>query len=291
MPSITLPGSTRRSFLLTSLGAVVLAGRPAAAAASTRWALLADTHIGEDPADGHRGFRPQDNLRKVLPGVLGARPDGIVIAGDVARLDGKPGDYRVLSTLLEPAIQKTPVCMALGNHDHRDNFLAVFGETAQGRQSVARKHVLVVERAPVRLVLLDSLLAVNLTPGLLGRAQRAWLAEFLERSDNTPTLLVVHHTLDDGDGSLLDVDRMMHIVAPHRKVKAIVYGHSHRYHFGTHDGIHLLNLPAVGYNFNDTEPVGWVEAALTAEAGSFKLHAVLGNTADDGKVTTLRWRA
>jgi hypothetical protein len=25
-----------------------------------------------------------------------------------------------------------------------------------------------------------------------------------------------------------------------------------------------INIPAVGYNFTDSEPVGWVEAALTA---------------------------
>src|SRR2546422_5539601 len=44
-----------------------------------------------------------------------------------------------------------------------------------------------------------------------------------------PTLLFVHHTLGDGDGELLDVQRLFELVRPQRKVKAIFYGHSHKY--------------------------------------------------------------
>jgi hypothetical protein len=54
--------------------------------------------------------------------------------------------------------------------------------------------------------------------------------------------------------------------------------------------MHLINLPAVGYNFNDGEPVGWVEASFTAEGGDFRLRAIGGNTEQDGKRVSLRWR-
>jgi hypothetical protein len=103
-------------------------------------------------------------------------------------------------------------------------------------------------------------------------------------------VIFVHHTLDDQDGSLLDSDRLFSIVKPHRKVKAILYGHSHVYRFDTVDGIHLINLPAIGYNFGDTEPVGWVAAHLTAQGGEFKLSAIGGNLERNGKTTSLRWR-
>jgi hypothetical protein len=81
------------------------------------------------------------------------------------------------------------------------------------------------------------------------------------------------------------------IVRPHRSVKAILYGHSHSYKYGVEDGIHLINLPAVGYNFSDDKPVGWVEATLRANGADLRLHTIGGNTADDGKVTSLEWRS
>jgi Icc protein len=256
----------------------------------TRWAFLADTHIAEDVNDSYRGLYPYKNLQEVLSEVAADLPDGVLIAGDLARLEGKLNDYVSLKRLLEPISGRTPVVMALGNHDDRVNFLKVFTETAGQKQPVQNKHVLVFNRPPVRLVILDSLLFVNKVPGLLGKAQRQWLEQYLKDVDDRPTILCVHHTLGDGDGELLDVPRLFRVIAPIRKVKAIVYGHSHEYGFSELEGIHLINIPAVGYNFNDSEPVGWVEAQLTAKGGDFTLHAVAGNTQNDGKTERLTWR-
>jgi len=140
------------------------------------------------------------------------------------------------------------------------------------------------------LIILDSLFYVNKVPGLLGKAQRQWLENYLKECDDTPTILCFHHTLGDDDGDLLDVPRLFRIIKPIRKVKAIVYGHSHVYGFPEFEGIHLINLPAVGYNFSDTEPVGWVEAELTAKGGDFTLHAIAGNKNKGGSVKKLTWR-
>ena len=49
-------------------------GARSAAARPLRLALLSDTHIPADPADGYRGFSPVDNLAKVVPQVLPRRP-------------------------------------------------------------------------------------------------------------------------------------------------------------------------------------------------------------------------
>jgi hypothetical protein len=143
----------------------------------------------------------------------------------------------------------------------------------------------------LRVVVLDSLIETNHTPGLLGKAQRGWFATFLQQPSNLPTLLFVHHTLDDGDGSLLDAPRLFDILKPHRKVKGILYGHSHRYAYEMWDGVHLINLRAVGYNFNDDQPVGWVDAKLSAAGGSFTLHAIGGKLEKDGKTVAVAWRA
>jgi Icc protein len=113
----------------------------------------------------------------------------------------------------------------------------------------------------------------------------------LEKSDRRATVIFVHHTLGNGDGDLLDIERLYQVIRPHKKVKAIFYGHSHEYAFSREQGIHLINLPAVGYNFSDKEPVGWVDARFTAEGVDLTLKAFAGNRNGDGKVTSLIWQA
>ena len=256
---------------------------------ATRWALLSDTHIPADVENNYRGFYPYQNLQKVAAEIASASPDAAAITGDLARLAGQPGDYGNLKKLLSPLAERTPVFMGLGNHDDRQNFTKVFAEHP-GKKQVRGKHVLVAERGPTRLIILDSLLYANKTPGLLGKAQRQWLENFLKKCDDRPTILCFHHTMGDGDGDLLDVPRLFDLIIPLRKVKAILYGHSHVYSFSKLRDIHLINLPAVGYNFSDTQPVGWVEAQLTAAGGKFTLHALAGNTDNDGSTQKLAWR-
>jgi len=292
---------SRRDFVkggLAAIGAVVTLGgcsSPAArrtrrGPAAARWALLSDTHIPEDVNDNYRGFYPHQNLEKIVPQIIANSPDAAAITGDLARLEGKPGDYANLKKLLTPLTEQTPVFTALGNHDDRDSFLKTFDKLPGERQSVSGKCVVAAETPPVRLIMLDSLLHVNKVPGLLGRAQRRWLEEYLKTSDNTPTILCFHHTLGDGDGDLLDLPRLFTMVRHVRKVKAIIYGHSHEYGFSEYKGIHLINLPATGYNFNDDDPVGWIEARLRAMGGDFILHATAGNTQQNGTEKHLTWR-
>ncbi len=300
MAEISYKSINRRNFIKTSLAALATAVSlnagctPALKRAQyrqARWALLSDTHIPEDINNNYRGFYPYQNLQKVVPEIISALPDGVAITGDLARLTGQPGDYANLKKLLEPIAEKRPLFLALGNHDNRNNFVKVFNNVPGEKQPVKDKHVVVANIPPVRLIILDSLLYANKVPGLLGKAQRQWLQKYLTECDNTPTILCFHHSLEDGDGDLLDLPRLYSVIKPIRKVKAIVYGHSHEYKFSEFQGIHLINLPAVGYNFNDAEPVGWVEAGLTSKGGHFKLHAIAGNKTNDQGVTKLTWRS
>lgn len=299
MPIVFHPTVSRRRFIQMTMAAGaghVLARRGLAAnestenSASGRWAFLADTHISEDPQNEYRGFRPYDNLETVVARLRNIQPKGVIIAGDIARLEGKPGDYANVRKLIEPLRPATPVYMCLGNHDDRGNFLAALNDLPGERQSVEDKYVNVVHTNGVRFILLDSLLYANKVAGLLGKNQRIWLAQYLQETDERPTLLFLHHTLGDEDGDLLDVERMFAIVRPHKKVKAVVFGHSHVYQYGTDDAIHLINLPATGYNFNDDDPIGWIEANISADGVDLTLHAIGGNTQKDGETTSLTWR-
>jgi 3',5'-cyclic AMP phosphodiesterase CpdA len=295
MPGIDYQPINRKQFFSTSIGAmgaIVLGGATRAwgqLPESFRVALLSDTHIPADPTEAFRSFRPYENLQTIVPQVVASAPQAVIVNGDAARLTGERADYEALKRLLKPLAGQVPVIIGLGNHDNRKNFFEVFGKSPGMEQTVAGKHVVVLEGAPVRIVVLDSLMRVNETAGLLGKAQRAWLAKFLQQAGQKPTVLFVHHTLGDGDGDLLDADRLLRMIKPHPQVKAIFYGHSHRYSVTRREGLHLVNLPAVGYNSSDQQPVGWVDAEFTPSGVLLTLHAIGGNRADDGKTTTIAW--
>ena len=136
------------------------------------------------PATATEAFVPVENLSKVVPQVVASGPELVMVNGDAARLKGMREDYVALKELLAPVAKSAPVCIGLGNHDDRRNFLGVFEDAAT--KSVGGKHVTVIDRGPVRFLVLDSLLYVDKVAGLLGKAQRNWLASFLESSDDRP---------------------------------------------------------------------------------------------------------
>jgi Icc protein len=264
--------------------------RPEPVTQEAPWAFLSDLHIPADPENNYRGFYPCRNLEKVLPQVASCKPKGVVVTGDLARLTGQVGDYENLKKLLAPVAEERPIYCAMGNHDDRANFRSVFDKPAGDVQAVKDKHVTTVNAGPVRFLILDSLMQTNMTSGLLGKAQRTWLDSYLRTADDTPTILFLHHSFRDEDGDLLDAPRLFDLIQPVKKVKAIIYGHSHEYVFSKFEGIHLINLPAVAYAFGKDQPIGWVEARLTHRGGEFTLHAIAANTQIDGQTTTVRWR-
>jgi Icc protein len=288
------PRPTRRQFLAAAgtAAASVTFARTAtssqAPARPLRLALLSDTHIPANPAERYRGFSPVDNLAKVVPQVVATPVDGALIGGDLARLQGLPEDYARLRELLAPIVDKVPTGLVLGNHDHRTNFRQAFPAAAGTQPPLANKHTSTREAGGLRFVLLDSLLAPDVTPGQLGSAQRAWLGEQLTRTP-TPTIILVHHTLGGNDGELVDAERLFELLRPHRHVKAIMFGHSHKYEVTERDGLQLINLPAVGYNFVDTEPVGWVDSLWTDEGVDLTLRSIGGNQAANGQTTSVHW--
>lgn len=286
----------RRQFLKTTLavaGGVATFGSRQLLAADRKepahWAFLSDTHIAADPDDRHRGFYPYRILQEITGQLASNLPDGLVVAGDLARLKGRSGDYENVRKLLTPIAEKRPIHLATGNHDNRSNFLRAFADSGGRDWLVKGKRLLTVKTGPAMLILLDSLLFVDLPWGRLGHAQRAWLKTYLRASDNIPTVLFVHHPIKGRD-ALLDGSSLMKLVRPVAKVKAIVHGHSHQYCFREIDGIHVIGLPATGYNTRNEDAVGWVETHLTSDEGLFTLHAVDGNTRGNKQTQRLRWR-
>ncbi len=252
-------------------------------------ALFSDTHISFDKEDHSNDFYPYKNLQKVIVEVKRSDVHSAIVTGDLARKEGKTESYKNFKELIDPLAAEMPVALVMGNHDRRKNFFEVFPKTEGQRQDVSDRFVNVLEYPGMRFILLDSLDKCP-SHGFLGKAQRYWIDEYLHEHKDKPVILFVHHSFRDEDGDLIDADRFFNIIMPQQQVKAVVYGHTHSYNYTKRGDIHLINLPATGYNFRPSEPIGWVEASFTKKGGYFKLHAIGGNTEEDGSVTELKWR-
>jgi 3',5'-cyclic-AMP phosphodiesterase len=297
-----LPPLSRRRFLTSSLaaGVGVLTWREAAGEdrpdKADRWALLADTHIAANRDQINREVKMADNLQRVVAAVaeLEPRPAGVVLNGDVAFNKGEAGDYRLAAELLKPlASAEIPVHLTLGNHDHRERFRAGLMRGAT-RSPLESRQVAVIETPRANWFLLDSLDRVNVTPGILGAEQLAWLAKALDAQAKKPALVVTHHdpqwSTPAKPSGLLDTEKLFEILSPRKHVKALFFGHTHQWQRDKRDGIHLINLPPVAYLFKKEAPNGWVDLRLRDGGAVLKLHTLDPKHRQNGEQVELMWR-
>src|SRR5882724_10910835 len=118
MPGIFHRPVDRRRFLIASTkalaGAVLIRESNLSAEGvlpegeAARFALLSDTHVPADPKNEYRKFHPWGNLKTVVPQVIEARPEGVILNGDAARLTGELADYEAVKQLLTPLAERTP---------------------------------------------------------------------------------------------------------------------------------------------------------------------------------------
>jgi 3',5'-cyclic AMP phosphodiesterase CpdA len=184
--------------------------------------------------------------------------------------------------------------LALGNHDHRENFWAALESQKATKRPLVDKQVALIKSKHVNWFMLDSLEKTLQTPGALGEAQSRWLAATLDANRKTPAVIVVHHNpgVDNKIGGLKDTDALWEIIRPRPQVKAWVYGHTHNWKV-TPDvsGIHLVNLPPVSYIFREGDPAGWIHATTRPDGMRLELRTVDPSHKAQGQVVDLKWRA
>jgi len=270
----------------------------AAAADADRWALFSDPHIAADPETIARDNKMAANLREVVAQMraLSSVPAGLIVNGDCAQDHGLAGDYTTFIGLLQPALDiGVPIHLTLGNHDAREVFWETLKDTRPATPPVAGKHVSVVEGKRANWFLLDSLEVTKQTPGSLGDEQRAWLAKALDAHPGKPALVMVHHNPMNPEETkrtgLLDTPELLEVLMPRRQVKAVFYGHTHTWRQSQKDGLHFINLPAIGYPFKAEELTGWVDCKLREDGASLDPRARDPQHPQHGKVVDLTWRA
>jgi 3',5'-cyclic-AMP phosphodiesterase len=188
---------------------------------------ITDIHLGFEP-----GNRDEFN-RKRLDRVIAQLIDGpnmldmLLATGDLVDR-GDRESYLALADALSAC--PFPVLYAMGNHDDRDNFAAVFPHVPRVDEFVQYE----VRLDGVRLIVIDTL-----EPGRHGGAfceRRArWLSERLDEEPDIPVLIVMHHPPIEVGIAWMNtqptepwVQRFAATIRGKPQVKSLICGHLHR---------------------------------------------------------------
>jgi 3',5'-cyclic AMP phosphodiesterase CpdA len=299
---IHLPPLSRRRFITRTLAAGAAAALSPHLLAASRsrdshsWALLSDSHLAADRASVFRGVNMTDHFLAVRQEVLALpkRPAGLFLSGDCAYNSGAVGDYAVLADLVTAIREdQVPVHLALGNHDHRERFWDAFPAEKAAQRPVHDRQTALLRAGRANWFLLDSLETTQSTPGLLGPDQLSWLGRALDDNRKEPALVMLHHNPGNSSGvsGLKDTEALFEVIRPRKQVKALIFGHTHDWNVvQDSSGIHLINLPPVGYVFKDGKPSGWFHATLEKQGMRLQLSCVDHSHPNHGEVLNLQWR-
>ena len=191
-------------------------------------AQITDLHLGFVPDDPQEANA--ERLRAVVASIaaLDPAPDLVLATGDLTEA-GTPQSYRDLRAILSGL--PMPVHFAMGNHDDRASFAAVFPEARFDADGFLQY---VLERDGLRLVVLDTLDPAR-HGGSFDERRAAWLEARLAEAPGTPTLIVLHHPPVPTDIAWMTVlpgepwvERLRAVVSRHPQVVRLIAGHVHR---------------------------------------------------------------
>ncbi|MBI3150388.1 MAG: phosphodiesterase [Betaproteobacteria bacterium] len=193
-------------------------------------AQLSDAHIGAPGATLAKGLDTAPLLAQAVASVLRLKPlpDLVIFTGDLVE-SGATAEYRHFRQLIAPLAM--PVFVLPGNHDSSAGLRAAFA--AEGYLPDGDQLDYVIERWPLRLIMLDTIVA-GAPYGELDAGQLAWLDDTLADAPARPTLIALHHP-PFGSGivhmdemALLQPQRLEAVVARHAQVVGVTCGHLHR---------------------------------------------------------------
>jgi Icc protein len=120
-----------------------------------------------------------------------------------------------------------------------------------------------------------------------------WLEKSLDARLNRPAIVMVHHNpgVREDITGLKDTEELLRLLRPRRHVKALIFGHTHRWTLSRDEsGLHLINLPPVAYVFRSGMPSGWVKATMQKSGALLELRCIDPAHPSHGQVKELVWR-
>jgi 3',5'-cyclic AMP phosphodiesterase CpdA len=193
-------------------------------------AHLSDLHLRPVGVPAYRVAETNKLFARAVDALLALepRPDAVVITGDLTDC-GLVEEYEVLAEQL--ARLPMPVHLVLGNHDRRDTFREVFGDTEGAAEGFTGFDV---DVAGVRVIGIDTVIP-GASFGMLCETRLAHLEERLAARPDVPTLIAMHHPPAacgighmDRIALMEGAERFAEIVARHPNVERVLAGHHHR---------------------------------------------------------------
>ena len=292
---ITLFPLTRRNFIG---GALALSGsawiKPRAMAKQpffdpNRVALLADTHISDDPKrsypgtkwpgspvkeEEHEWVNMADSLAQAVREViaLNPRPANLIVNGDCALSRGTVAEYKEFLRLIEPIREAgITVHITIGNHDTREKLWQMLPFLKKEQMGV---HADVLELPHANIVLLDSG-----KRGVVEDKQLSWLAQQLDDRKNKPALVFAHYNPLPTHGirpirGMKNGKALLKLIATRKHAKAFFHGHTHEWQHSREGAIQIIAQPPVSYYFGKGHAHGWVDMKLTKTTANLELRCI-----------------
>ncbi|OBW92030.1 3',5'-cyclic-nucleotide phosphodiesterase [Gallibacterium genomosp. 3] len=231
---------------------------------------VTDPHLFADAESELLGINTFASFQQVLSEIKssGFESDFILATGDFVQDGSEDGYHRFVKEIAQLGKK---VFWIPGNHDFQPKMEAVFDVYKAIIQP--HKHLLLGEHWQV--LLLDSQL-YGVPHGMLSEAELAWLEHHLLMYSERNTLVVLHHHLVPTRSAWLDQHNLRNpydfseVLAKHKKVKGILYGHIHQEVNAQWQGIPVFATPSTCIQFKpdcahftlDSLQPGWREITL-----------------------------
>jgi Icc protein len=208
---------------------------------------ITDLHLRAAPEGEIYGVRTGDSFRATLQRALGDRawrPDAVLVTGDIAE-DPTPHAYERFRSSMEPL--GLPVLCLAGNHDDP---AAMAGTLNAGNVSVYASRTM----GRWRIILLDSFLPGE-PAGTVSPAELRRLETELSAASGAWIVVAVHHQPLPMGSAWLDAfglsngPALLSMLANHREVRAVVWGHVHQASDRRVGHLRLLSTPSTCAQF------------------------------------------
>ena len=209
-------------------------------------AHLSDLHITSGDFD-RLGFDALERTRRAMDHILETFPeiDFLAITGDLTNW-GEAESYARLRPLIDAFPR--PVRLMIGNHDHRQNFLAAFGEREDFVTPYAQYRI---DQHGHRMLFLDSV-TENTHGGAFGARRLDWVESEIASAPQPVLIFMHHHPVASGAPAfdakgLADGEAFAALLARYPgRVRHIFHGHCHATLHGQVLGVSFSGVRSVG---------------------------------------------
>lgn len=239
-----------------------------------KFIVLSDLHLVRE-GEVSQGLDTTERLRAGIAAINDRHADAdfVVLAGDLADLGEKEAYHRLKDCLAD---LKVPLHITIGNHDHRDTFLDVFGAE---HASVTEHIDKVIDHKGHRIILLDSAVTGQ-HGGKLEPKQLDWLKLRLTEASDRPVIVILHHHANPlytkVDEIILENGKdLLGVLQDHDDVRQVIAGHVHYTSTALWGGIPFTTL--AGGHYNVTVPLD-LEADVARLEGPAQMAMVLSDS-------------